>query len=268
MKTILSPIAVLLAAALCIPAGAAEKLTARQIMQKQKDLHKTTSEIEFQKMMLIDRKGDKELRELRRYNLETGKDLYKYLLVFLSPKDIRGTSLLTWQKEGGEDDQWIYMPALGRKLKRMAKGSKKGYFMGTDFTYADLSPEPLDDNTYKLIGEEKLEGQEVWIIESTPVPAKLQASAYSKKVLRVRKDIFFTVQIEFYNPRGKHIKTQTMSGIKQIQGTIHRADKALMDHLQREHKTVMMVTERELNAKVDPEIFSERSVLKEETLGN
>ena len=266
MNKLVAPVALLLAAALCVPAGAADKLTARQIMKKQKDMHKTTSEIEFQKMMLIDRKGGKELRELRRYNLETGKELYKYLLIFLSPKDIRGTSLLTWQKEGGEDDQWIYMPALGRKLKRMAKGSKKGYFMGTDFTYADLSPEPLDDNAYELLGEEKFEGQDVWIIESKPVPAKLKESAYSKKILRVRKDIFFTVDIEFYNPRGKHIKTQSMSGIKKIEGTIHRADKALMDHLKRQHKTVMMVIKRELNAKVDPKIFTESSVIKEETL--
>jgi len=148
MKTIALPLSLLCVAMLVTPGIAAKKLTARQIMETQKERHKTSSEIEFQKMMLVDRKGNKELRELRRYNLETGKDIYKFLLIFLSPKDIRGTTLLTWQNENAEDDQWLYLPALGRKLKRMAKGSKKGSFMGTDFTYADLSPEPIDDNEY------------------------------------------------------------------------------------------------------------------------
>ena len=42
-----------------------------------------------------------------------------------------------------EDDQWLYMPAYGQKLKRIAGGNKKGYFMGTDFSYEDLRPENL-----------------------------------------------------------------------------------------------------------------------------
>ncbi|MFH1726129.1 MAG: outer membrane lipoprotein-sorting protein [Elusimicrobiota bacterium] len=271
-RTLLLVVALLCAAlASASPAGAAEKLTARQIMQKQKDLHRTSSEIEHQKMVLIDRRDKKENRELRRYNLEVKKDVYKYLIIFLAPKDIRGTSLLTWQHEDAPDDQWLFLPAA-KKLKRVAEGSKKGYFMGTDFTYEDLSPEPLDDNKYKLLREEECPGKEgkgkdCWVIESVPANEEvLKASGYSKKHLWVRQDIFFTAKIEFFNKRGKHVKTQVMMDVDKVEGTIYRAGKALMDHETKKHKTLMVVTKREINAKIDKQLFSERSVLKQEGL--
>ena len=75
---------------------------------------------------------------------------------------------MTWQQQSREDDQWLYMPALGEKLKRIAGGGKKNYFMGTDFSYEDLRNEKLDDHTYHLIKEETLEGKNCYLIEALP----------------------------------------------------------------------------------------------------
>ena len=69
-------------------------MTGRQIMEKQKELHKTSSEYEVQQMVLIDKTGTKEARSLKRYVKEVEKDVYRSLIVFLSPSDIKGTSLL------------------------------------------------------------------------------------------------------------------------------------------------------------------------------
>ena len=43
--------------------------------------------------MLLDKSGAKENRQVVRYAKEVGKDLHRYLVVFLSPGDIRGTAL-------------------------------------------------------------------------------------------------------------------------------------------------------------------------------
>lgn len=262
-KNILFSAAFLLAPALM----AAESLTARQVMDKQKSLHRSTSEAESIKMALIDKKGKEEVREMKRLSMEVDKENSNCLMVFLSPKDIKGTSLLTWQHDKGADDQWLYLPAMGKKMKRIAEGSKKGYFMGTDFTYEDLSPESLDDYEYTMLREETVESHPCYVIESKPInPDVLKSSGYSKKTLWVRKDIFFTVKIEFYNKRDKLQKTQTLTDVVKVEGDLYRADKSIMDHLENEHKTVMTSLKRQINAAVDKGLFTERSVLKEEAL--
>ena len=61
-------------------------------------------------------------------------------MFFLSPADVKDTGFLTYDydEEGRDDDQWLYLPAL-KKTKRIASGDKSGSFMGSDFTYADMT---------------------------------------------------------------------------------------------------------------------------------
>lgn len=244
-------------------AAPGKALTARQIMEKTEELHKCKSEVEHQSMLLVDKSGNQEKRSLRRYNWDQSEKETKFLIVFLEPKDVRGTSLLTWQHCGAQDDQWLYLPAVGKKLQRIAKGSKKGAFMGTDFTYEDLSAEELDEFDYTTVKEETVDGQPCWVIESKPkTPEAKKESGYGRRVLWVRQDIFFPVKIEFYNQRDKHVKTQSFLEIEKVQGTVHRAKKALMDNHKDEHKTYVLVSHREINSKVDPALFTEEAVLK------
>jgi hypothetical protein len=106
-----------------------DKLTGRQIMEKQKELHKVSSEFEFQKMVLVDKTGSKETRDVRRYIKENEVDVFRSLIVFLQPSDIKGTALLNWQHKDRSDDQWLYLPAQG-KMQRIAKGGGKKLFHG------------------------------------------------------------------------------------------------------------------------------------------
>lgn len=246
------------------PAAPAKKaLTAREIMDKTEELHKCKSEIEFQSMLLVDKGGNQEKRSVRRYNWDQSDKETKYLIVFLEPKDVKGTTLLTWQHTGATDDQWLHLPAAGKKLQRIAKGSKKGAFMGTDFTYEDLSAEDTDDYDYAILKEEDVEGQKCWVIESKPKTEEAKKeSGYGRRVVSVRQDIYFPVKIEFYNQRDKHVKTQYFQEIEKVSGTIYRAKKALMDNLKDEHKTYVLVTQREINGKIDQSLFTEESVLK------
>ena len=54
-----------------------------------------------------------------------------------------------------DDDQWLYLPAL-KKTKRIASGDKSGSFMGSDFTYADMTTRNLDNYDYTLLKEDLL----------------------------------------------------------------------------------------------------------------
>ena len=97
-------------------------------------------------MTLINASGAKSLRKMSNKILEKPKDSKtegdKSIIVFLSPADVKGTGLLTYERLDREDDQWLYLPAL-RRIKRIASKNKSGSFMGSEFAYEDISPNPL-----------------------------------------------------------------------------------------------------------------------------
>ena len=243
----------------------AEELTGRQIMKKQKELHKVKTQIDEEQMLLKDKSGGKEKRFLKRYAKEVGDDIHRYLLVFLEPGDIRATGLLTWENKERENDQWLYMPAH-KKMQRIAKGSKKNYFMGTDFTYEDMEPEDIDNFNYTILEQVDLKhdkkSQACWVIESVPAnEEKAKESGYKRRVMWIEKAHFVTLKIEYYDRRDRLIKIQTNHGIKHVTGTVYRAQKTLVQHKQKNHITLTSVTKRKVNEGIDDSTFTERHIL-------
>lgn len=240
----------------CCPSHA--QMTGREIMERQKELHESQDEEETAKMELVDKKGRVKEREIIRYSLKLENGLNKYVLKFLSPKDVKGTGLLTWENEDRDDDQWLYLPAM-RKEKRIASSSRKNEFMGTDFTYGDLRPEDLDVHDYNVIASDTIDGHECYVIEALPKTDKeKRQSGYSKRKVWVRKDIFYTVKVEFYDERGKLFKVETDEELKNVKGTMWRSKKITMHNIKRNHKTVLTSEERKIEQGVSEAIFTIR----------
>jgi len=233
----------------------------RSIMEKQKKMQSTKNEYSYEQMVLVDSSGGKEARTLTRNTKEVGDDKHKVLLVFLTPADIKGTALLTWEQKDRDDDQWLFMPDLG-KMQRIAKGSKKNYFMGTDFTYEDMSSENLDNFKYTIIREEKIKDADVWVIEAVPVDSYKKKSSYSKRILWIRKDMYVSAKIEFYGRKGELIKTQVADKFQHLGGTVYRAGVTLMNNKKENHKTFVKTIKIDIKNDIDEGIFSERYILK------
>ena len=259
----------LLASALfiCLAAPAAwAQMDGKQIIQEMKDRHESSSEYTTEVMLLVDKKGNRERRLLKSYSKKTPQGLSRHLMVFLEPANVRGTAMLTWEQKGRDDDQWLYLPSM-RKMQRIASGSKQGYFMGTDFTYGDLEPESIDDYTYTILHSEKIGDHDCWVIEAKPLNRKvLKKTGYGKRLLWVRKDIFFAPKIAFYDRRGRLVKVQTCHDLTQIKGKMWRAKKVLMDNQQREHKTVRAVQQQVIGQPLSDDIFTARFLLSERHL--
>nr|HID59105.1 outer membrane lipoprotein-sorting protein [Desulfobacterales bacterium] len=258
-KTLVS----VLAAILLIPViSRGSELTGREIMEKQKRLQKTKSEFALEKMILVDRRKNKEVREIKRYSKEVEEDVNRFLIVFLSPPNIRGTALLTWEHKDAEEDQWLYMPARGR-MQRIAKGGKKNYFMGTDFAYEDLSPEDLDGHQYNRLEDEVFKDQDCYVVEALPATKeKKRSSGYSKRVMWISKDKFVTLKVDYYDRRGRLLKRQLNLDFRNIEGTIWRPQKVLVNNFKNKHKTLLGTIKREINTAIPDRIFTERFILK------
>jgi len=243
----------------------AAEMTGRQVMEQQEKLQKVTTEYGEEIMLLKDIKaGTQEKRTARRHSKENEAGLGRSLFAFLSPADIAGTAVLTWEQTT-EDDQWLYMPAT-KKMQRIASGSKKNYFMGTDFTYEDMESEDIENFNYTILKTESisLDGKEwpCWVIEAVPAnPEKTKASGYSKRVLWVAQTAFITLKVEFYDKRARLAKTQTIYELENITGTVWRPKKTIMDNTAKSSQTLTMVANRKINEPIEDDVFTERFIL-------
>jgi hypothetical protein len=254
--------AALAAFALALAAPAAAQ-TGIEIMKEQARRHQTQSEESRVKVTRVDPSGKEEEREIQVLSMRDQAGLAKVLIKFLSPAAIRNTGLLTWEQPGDkDDDQWLYLPAT-RKATRIASASKKGSFMQTDLAYEDLRPENLDSHTYNLLREEDLGGQKCWVIEALPSTDKEKLeSGYNKRLFWVRKDIYLTVQTEYYNKSDKLFKRGTVSEVTNVGGEAWRVKSVRMETLDRKSATVMTTLEEKLNQKVDETLLTQQGLAR------
>ena len=236
------------------------EMTGRQVIEEQERRHKVQSEFTLETMLLVDRSGSKRKRLIKRYSKDIAEDLERSLLVFVEPPRVRGTALLRWEREDREDDQWLYLPSL-KKLRRIAQATKKSYFMGTDFTYGDMESEEPDNHNYDVLRSDAVDGHDCYVIEAVPIDQKKKESGYSKRRLWIRKDIFFTLKIEFYDRRGRYIKTLTNHKLGNLEGMIWRPRESLMDNHKRKHKTLIRVITEKINIPINNSVFTERYLM-------
>ncbi len=232
----------------------------REIMEMEKERQELQDEERVVEMHLIDRRNKIKKRTVRMWNMETEEGLEKFMLVFMKPRDVKGTGLLTWEQKGRDDDQWLYLPSL-KKEKRIAAGSKKNRFMGTEFAYEDLALENLDRHEYKLAGSKKLNGHECYLVEAMPKSKKdRKNSGYSKRVIWIRKDIFYTARVEYHNKKRKLVKVLENGDPVNISGTVWRSNEFIMKNLKSKRRTRMMVKERTINQGLVEQAFSVRKL--------
>lgn len=233
-----------------------------EIMRIQEKFHSTASEHEIQKIRIKDVKsGAKENRDMERYKKTDSSDLTKSLVVFKSPTNIKGTALLSHEQEGRGDDQWLYVPEL-RKTQRIAPSGKKNYFMGTDFTFADMENENLSQFDYTCEKEGKCGGNTCFIIIAKPkTPSIARSTGYKERKLWIRNDVYTTLRIKYYDRKGKELKTLTNSKWKKYGKTAWRPQLSVMKRPGL-HETEIETIDRKVDIPVKDLFFQERYLLK------
>lgn len=159
-------------------------------------------------MVLSDAQGRSARRGFEVKTLEGSDDGDRTLIVFTTPPDIRDTALLTHAHDDGDDDQWLYLPAL-KRVKRIASRTRAGAFVGSEFAYEDLVPTEVDKYTYRYRGEAPCPGAPdlaCHVNERTPRDA---GSGYSRQVVWLDTDHHRMWQVEYYDRAGALRKTLT-----------------------------------------------------------
>ncbi|MBL4795608.1 MAG: outer membrane lipoprotein-sorting protein [Pseudomonadales bacterium] len=158
-------------------------------------------------MILRNKRGDESRRKLRVKTLEKQGDGDMSLTIFDTPRDQKGTALLTHTHKDRSDDQWLYLPAL-KRVKKIASKNKSGPFVGSEFAFEDMSAQEVEKYKYKWLRDETLEGQECFVIERYPVDKN---SGYTRHVAWIDKAEYRTIQVEFYDRKKSLLKTLKMT---------------------------------------------------------
>jgi outer membrane lipoprotein-sorting protein len=205
-------------------------------------------------MTLTNSRGDSRVRKIMQFTKDFGES-EKKIMFFQYPADVRNTSFMTWgyDEAGKEDDQWIYLPAL-KKVKRISSDSKSDYFMGSDFTYDDLGDRHPTDDSHKLLGEDRVQEQNCYKVESRP---KDEEYMYSKTITWVSRDNWIALKKEFYDEDGDLLKTLNVKKYKNIKGfwIILSSE---MHNIQKEHTTNMQLENVKINSNIANRMFSVR----------
>ena len=186
-------------------------------------------------MLLRNKQGDESLRYMDTKVLEMLDDGDKTLIVFNQPRDVKGTALLTFSHKTGDDDQWLFLPAL-KRVKRIASRNKSGPFMGSEFAYEDLSSQEIEKYTYKYLQDDTLDGQAMFLIERYPVDKN---SGYTRQQVWLDKAEYRPMKIEFYDRKNSLLKTLVFRGYQQYLGKYWRAEEMFMDNHQTGKSTLL-----------------------------
>jgi len=250
------------AGALSQPAGTAA-ITADEIMERSQRAYYFAGEDAKGRltMDLIDRKGRvrQRIMTMLRRNQENGGE-QKYFMYFHEPGDVRRLTLMIWKFPAQEDDRWIYVPAVDL-IRRIAAEDKYSSFVGSDFSYEDVSGRDISEDTHKLLRQELLDDREAYVIESTP---RTQA-AFTRRVSWIDSESFLPLRIEYYDAQDQLQRIFTANTIEDITAGETGDDRVYptitvrtMENVRTGHRTEVTVTSVNYNVGLSDEDFSER----------
>lgn len=175
-------------------------------------------------MVLINPGGQKIAREVRMEYLEGTTAGDKSLSIFDSPKDVQGTSFLSFSHALESDEQWLFLPAL-KRVKRIASANKSGPFMGSEFAYEDLSSSEIEKYTYQYLRDETINGEDCYVVRTFP---QYKHSGYSHRDVWIDKKLYRVFRIEYSDRKGQLLKTLEHHNYRQYMDKFWRAEKFTM----------------------------------------
>lgn len=210
-------------------------------------------------MRLISKGGQERIRELtmlRKNYGDVGGD-QKYFIYFFQPADVKDMTFMVYKYPGKDDDRWLFVPAINM-VRGIAAQDNRSSFVGSDFTYEDVSGRDIQDDTHTIIKEDKVGDKDSYVVKSTP---KVSDVDYSYKLSWIDKLSFLPLKEEYYDKKGELYRVFSADEVKDIKG-FPTITKRTMKNLQSGHTTETTFTKTDYNIGIEDSLFSERFLKK------
>lgn len=202
------------------------------------------------KMTITAADGGERSREFVILRKDLANDDQDFYVYFEAPADVYKMAFLVWKHVDGDDDRWLWLPALNLK-KRIAPGDKRTSFVGSDFFYEDVSGRDLREDSHELLEETATH----YVIKNTPHdPASVEFASY---IVQIDKNNFLPIKAEYYDRSGKMIRVVEALEVATVQG-YPTVIKAAARDLLGGSTTVNHFTNIEYDLGLSERIFTER----------
>jgi outer membrane lipoprotein-sorting protein len=205
-------------------------------------------------MTIIDRRGKERTKEftmLRLDEQEGGNQ--KYYTYFKKPSDVSRLTFMVHKSADGNDMRWIYVPSVDL-VKPISADDKNSSFVGSDFSYEDVSGRHWTEDNHTLLGDSTLDGRAVYLIQSVP---KEEYKGFMRKVSFIDKENLLPLREEYYDKKENMVRLFTAGTIEDIDG-ITTMTARTMEDVKKGGKTTIEFSSIKYNVGIDGSLFTER----------
>ena len=179
----------------------------------------------------------------------------KQILWFLNPADDKGVAFLKIEHDDKADEMRMWLPAF-KKVRRISSSKKGDSFMGSDLSYEDMTSRALDENNYKRLENDMVDGKECFVLEVVP-NAEIK-STYSKHITWVDKETLIAIKEESYDLGGSLRKKKKFffdsnSGYDVI-------NEIFVEDIQKNHTTKLTMDDIKVDSGLDESLFQEKNL--------
>ena len=179
----------------------------------------------------------------------------KQILWFLNPADDKGVAFLKIEHDDKADEMRMWLPAF-KKVRRISSSKKGDSFMGSDLSYEDMTSRALDENNYKRLENDMVDGKECFVLEVVP-NAEIK-STYSKHITWVEKETLIAIKEESYDLGGSLRKKKKFffdsnSGYDVI-------NEIFVEDIQKNHTTKLTMDDIKVDSGLDESLFQEKNL--------
>ncbi|HWR81723.1 MAG TPA: outer membrane lipoprotein-sorting protein [Candidatus Deferrimicrobium sp.] len=205
-------------------------------------------------MKIVDQKGKERVREfaMLRLDLEEGGD-QRYYTYFKKPADVARMTFMVHKSVAGNDARWIYIPAVDL-VKPVSADDKSSSFVGSDFSYEDVSGRHWSEDTHRLLPDSTIDGAAVYVVESTP---KKDDKSFAKKLSYIDKATMLPLRERYFDKKGSLSRVFAAEKIDTANG-ITTVMVRSMEDVYAKRKTTVTFLSVSTNVGLKEEIFTER----------
>jgi len=206
-------------------------------------------------MKIINKKGKERTREftMLRLDLSDGGE-QKYYTYFKQPSDVSRLTFMVWKNPDANDNRWLYVPSVDL-VKQISADDKNSSFVGSDFTYEDVSGRHWSEDRHSLLSDsETIDGKDAFLISSIPIE---KFDGFAEKKSWIDKTTYLPLKEEYYDDKGQLIRVFTADKIEDIDG-IETVTQRTMDNVKKNQKTTVYFDHISYNTGVTDDIFTER----------
>jgi hypothetical protein len=264
--------AALLAIGLAIvghPTASAETHSAREVMQKNLEATTLAHAVSTSTLTIGSKDGDARSKTFSLWRKRAADGVhFRTVTRFSEPVEIRGEGVLFDERPNGQNEVLLYLPRY-KKVRRVEAQAQKSSFMGSSFSYADMTTQAVDDYAHAFEAGEPCPGgggATCWVVRSTPANDSVLANhGYAKKRTWVRQSDYQTIQTELFDAGGALWKRTVFADIREVDAAAHKSlpYSVRVDDLKTGRFSAIKIKSVDAAAAVGDALFTEQSLARE-----